>query len=167
MFKSQFKYCPFTWIFCSRNTSNRINHFQERALRLVYDDYELTFDELWEKDGSFTIHHYYIQILFRHYIKYTITCHNLFSVSCLDETILPITCGLNLILSFLKWVVFKGSSSISYYGPIICSLVPGKIRYPDSLKRFKSKTRRRKPKNCHCRICKNYTPNVVFLETFR
>ena len=63
--------------------------------------------------------------------------------------------------------VFKGSSSISYYGPIICSLVPGKIRYPDSLKSFKSKTRRRKPKYCHCRICKNYTPNVVFLETFR
>ena len=63
--------------------------------------------------------------------------------------------------------VFKGSRSISYYGPIICSLVPGKKRYTDSLKTFKSKIRRRKPNDCHCRICKNYIPNVVFLETFR
>ena len=62
-FKSQFKYCPLTWIFCSRNTNNRINHLQERALRLVYDDYKLTFDKPWEKDGWFTIHHYYIQTL--------------------------------------------------------------------------------------------------------
>ena len=32
---------------------------------------------------------------------------------------------------------FKGSSSISYHGPIIWSLVPGKISYTDSLESFK------------------------------
>ena len=62
-FESQFKYCPLTWMFYSRSTNNRINHLQERALRLVYDDYEFTFDELLEKDESFIIHHYNIQTL--------------------------------------------------------------------------------------------------------
>ena len=28
---------------------------------MIYGDYELTFEEFLEKDGSFTIHHYNIQ----------------------------------------------------------------------------------------------------------
>ena len=62
-FESQFKCCPLTWIFYSRNKDNKINLLHERALRLVYDDYELPFDKLLEKDGSFTIHHCNIQTL--------------------------------------------------------------------------------------------------------
>ena len=50
-------------MFYSRSTNIIINNLQERALRLVNDDYILTFDELLEKDGSFTIHHYNIQTL--------------------------------------------------------------------------------------------------------
>ena len=42
-------------------TKNCFHCFQKRAVRLVSDDYELTFEELSEKDGSFTIHHYNIQ----------------------------------------------------------------------------------------------------------
>ena len=62
-FESQFKYCPLTFMFYSRQTNNKINHLHERALRLVYNDYYSTFEELLEKDGSFTIHHYNIQTL--------------------------------------------------------------------------------------------------------
>ena len=42
-FESQFQHCLLTWMFYSRNTNNRINHLQESGLRLVHDDYELTF----------------------------------------------------------------------------------------------------------------------------
>ena len=50
-FESQFKYCPLTWMFYSRKTNNRINKLHERALRLVYSDYESTFEDLLTKDG--------------------------------------------------------------------------------------------------------------------
>ena len=42
---------------------NRKIYLHKRALRLTYDDYELTFEKLVVKDGSFTIHHYDIQTL--------------------------------------------------------------------------------------------------------
>ena len=61
--ESQFKNSPLTWMFFIRSTNNRINQLQERDLRLVYDDYELTFDELLWKVKSFTVHHYDIQTL--------------------------------------------------------------------------------------------------------
>ena len=48
-------------MFYNRKTNNRINKLYERALRLVYNEYESTFEDLLTKDGSFTIRHYNIQ----------------------------------------------------------------------------------------------------------
>ena len=61
--EAQFKYCPLTWMFCSRSCNNKINKLHERALRLVYDDYESSFDVLLNKNKSFSIHHQNIQKL--------------------------------------------------------------------------------------------------------
>ena len=61
--ESQFSYCPLVWMFHSRLLNNRINKLHERALRLVYKDTTLTFEQLLEKDNSFTIHHRNIQKL--------------------------------------------------------------------------------------------------------
>ena len=39
------------------NLVRKMNFIQERALRLVYDDYKSTFVELLEKDRSLSFHH--------------------------------------------------------------------------------------------------------------
>ena len=55
--ESQFSYCPLVWMFCSRTMNNKINHIHERALRLVYQDYSSSFNELLSKDKSLCFHH--------------------------------------------------------------------------------------------------------------
>ena len=50
-------------MFYSRNANDKINKLHETTLRLVYNDYEFPFEKHLEKDGSFTGHHYNIQIL--------------------------------------------------------------------------------------------------------
>ena len=60
---SQLNYCPLIWMFHSRQLNNRINKIQERALRLVYKDNKLAFDDLLELDNSITIHQRNLQIL--------------------------------------------------------------------------------------------------------
>ena len=50
-------------MFHSRQLNNRINKIQERALRLVYKDNKLAFDDLLELDNSITIHQRNLQIL--------------------------------------------------------------------------------------------------------
>ena len=54
--KSHFSYAPVVWFFHSRKLNNRINKIHERALRLVYKDYILSFDDLLAKDNSFKVH---------------------------------------------------------------------------------------------------------------
>ena len=46
--KSQFSYCPLIWMFTSRYLNNASNSIHERALRLIYNDYELPFDGILE-----------------------------------------------------------------------------------------------------------------------
>ena len=56
LIESQFEKYPLIWMFSSKDLNDKINHIQERALRLVYLDYTSSFEELLEKDNSVTIH---------------------------------------------------------------------------------------------------------------
>ena len=61
--KSRFAYCPLIWMFYQRSSSTRINHLHERALRIVYNDKESTFEDLLKKDNSVSIYHKNIRLL--------------------------------------------------------------------------------------------------------
>ena len=54
---SQFSYCPLVWMCHSRTLNSKINKLHERALRLVYDDRQSTFEELLNIDKSVIIQH--------------------------------------------------------------------------------------------------------------
>ena len=44
------------WMFHSRKLNHRINKIHERALRIVCNDHQCTFEKLLEIYNSFTIH---------------------------------------------------------------------------------------------------------------
>ena len=50
-------------MFCGRKTNTRINHVHERALRIVYRNNSHCFDQLFQIDKSYNIHHKNIQTL--------------------------------------------------------------------------------------------------------
>ena len=56
-------YCPLVWMFHSTKINIRINSLHERALRVVYGDYNGTLSELLSNDKSVTIHQRNLQLL--------------------------------------------------------------------------------------------------------
>ena len=60
---SQFNYCPLIWMFHSRALNNRINKIHERALRLVYQNKNLSVSELLELGDAVTIYQRNLQVL--------------------------------------------------------------------------------------------------------
>ena len=60
---SQFSYCPLVWMCHSTIVSNKINKLHKRTLRLVYNDKQLTFEELLDKDKSLRFHDQMLQVL--------------------------------------------------------------------------------------------------------
>ena len=52
---SQFRYCSLIWMFHNRTMNNKINRLHERALRIIYKNYNGTFQDLLKLDNGFTV----------------------------------------------------------------------------------------------------------------
>ena len=61
--KSQFRYCPLVWMFCSRTSKSMINKLHERSLRIILNDYSSDFNMLLENNNDIYNHYRNIQVL--------------------------------------------------------------------------------------------------------
>ena len=61
--ESQINYCSLIWMLHSRTMNNKINRLHERSLRILHSDQSSTFEELLERDKTFSIHHKNVQSL--------------------------------------------------------------------------------------------------------
>ena len=58
-----FSFFPVVWMFHSRKLNTRISRFQERFLRVVFKDFDSSFEKLLRKDSSTTLHQRNLQKL--------------------------------------------------------------------------------------------------------
>ena len=61
--KSQFTYCPLIWMFTSHYLNNALNNIHERALRLIYNDHEKSFNSILTENNLKTIHQKNLEFL--------------------------------------------------------------------------------------------------------
>ena len=61
--------------------------------------------------------------------------------------------------------VWNGQKTISYLGPNIWNMVLEEMKQKSSLSVFKREIKQWVPDSCPCRICKNYLPNIAFINT--
>ena len=54
--KSNFNFCPVVWHFCSQTNTEKLEKLQYRALRIVYNDYQASYDELLKRVNTTTLH---------------------------------------------------------------------------------------------------------------
>ena len=52
---SCFSYCPLVWHFCGKQNSNKLERINERALRILFNDFSAPYDELLNRNNSPTI----------------------------------------------------------------------------------------------------------------
>ena len=157
--ESQFAYCPLIWMFCSCAMNDKINHIHERSLRIVYRDYESSFQELLKKDNSLTfhqrnIHHVAIE-MFK--IKNDLSPPFMKDIFTTDE---HRNSGYDFRrpnINSLK----KGSRSLRSFGPIVWNhLLPKKHKLCESLDEFKSSIKSWEPTDCPCELCNPMVPGI-------
>ena len=52
---SNFNYCPLVWHFCGKTNNDKLEKIQERALRILYQDHNSSYDDLLEVAGTSTL----------------------------------------------------------------------------------------------------------------
>ena len=152
--EAQFKCCLITWMFCSRSCDNTITKLQERALRLIYDDYESSFDGLFNKNKSFSIHHQNIQkLMIEVYKSLNKPSPDNYFDSIFTSKRRQDPQQNDLLVPSVKTVT-KGKDSAKYLGAVTWNSIPSHIRQQDSLEKFCDLIKKWKP-DCKCKLCKD------------
>ena len=167
--ESHFNYCPLLWMFHSRKLNNRINSLHERALRVVYKDDNLTFEQLLERDKSFTIHERNLQKLaiLMYKVKHKLCPQPIQDIFIQHSNPQGLRARDGDDLE--KWLLPKartvnyGIETLRYRGPVVWNLIPDHIKASKSLESFKSDIGNWKPEGCKCRLCKEYIPDLGYI----
>ena len=163
--ESQFSYCPLVWMFHDRQINNKINRLHERALRIVYKDDLSSFEKLLERDGSVSIHHRNLQSLAIELYKFS----RGWSVSLMNDIFShrhysgpDLRAEIDLEVPFVR-SVYKGDDSLRHLGPLLWKTVPEELKNSNTLASFKEGIRKWVPKDCPCRLCKEFIPGLGYL----
>ena len=127
--ESQFNYCPLVWMFQLKTINNKINKLHARALRLIYRDRYYTFEELLEKDESFSIHERNLQKLAieMYKVKHNLCPKPFQDIFCLRER------GKGDFVIPRINTVNRGEETVRYRGPKTWDMVPSDIKNSESL----------------------------------
>ena len=158
----RFSYCPVVWIFHSRKLNTRINRLHERALRVVYKDFDSSFEELLRKGSSTTLHQRNLEKLMTEIFKikteialmkgvfeFVDVPYNLRNPSKCSRSI-PCT-------------ERYGIETASSIGLKLWHKVPAEIKNSKSLEEFKARIKSWVPKSCPCKIRKRFIKHISYL----
>ena len=164
-FKSQFNYCPLSWMFQRRTLNNKINRLHERCLRRIYNDNTSSFTNLLKIDNSISAHHRNKQVLATELFKVVNGLSQKLVSNCfkLNNMTVHNTRNRSIFYSQAVRTVLHGTESLSYLGPKIWELVPSDMKNLSSLTAFKKAIKQWKPHACPCRLCRTYIYQVGFV----
>ena len=151
-------------MFHSRKLNERINHIHKGLLRIVYKDFESSFQDLLIEDNSLKIHHRNLQKLVTEIFK----VKNGLSPELMNDNFEFIEKPYSLrttshCRSRKIGTTEYGIETPSYLGPKLWNLVPNRFKTIESLADFKAKIKTWVPENCPCRLCKTYIHQIGFI----
>ena len=162
---SQFSYAPVVWMFHNRKLNNHINRIHERALRIVYQDHNSTFEELLAKDGSFKIYDRNLQKLLIEIFKVRMKLAPEIMNEVFDiiESPFPLRNEMRFKSGNNRTVRY-GIERAAFVGYRIWSYMPSELKESTSLNEFRSKIKTWKPENRPCKLCKIYLQRIGYLQ---
>ena len=155
-FYSSFNYCPLGWMFSSAKSLNKAESLQKRALRLLYEDYVSSYEELLQKAGKATMKVNRLISLFSEIYKSINNINPTYmnEIFKLKKSSRAVRSNykLNLDVPTINQVSF-GYKSLRYYGPKIWNSLPFHIKSSENLETFKNIIKNWNGVSCKCKVC--------------
>ena len=153
---ANFNYCLLVWMFLSASLLKKIENLLKRALRFLYNDFDISYEELLLKSDRATMRINRSRLLYNEIYK---TINNLNPEFMRDLFSLRETSRLirkkymlNLNLPVHNLVTF-GSKSLRVFGPKIWNSLPYHIKSSENLESFKMIIKHWNGTRCNCKVC--------------
>jgi hypothetical protein len=150
---ANFNYCPLVWHFCTSESLKKLERIQERALRLLLNDYQSDYETLLEKSNKPTLQIRRIKLLATEIFK-TINDLNPSYMKEIFELNTRRNAGVNKLVVQSQKSMNYGSYSLRSLGPRIWNKLPTSIRNLNEPSTFKELITSWAGPTCRCSCCK-------------
>ena len=152
---SHFNYCSPIWHYCGESNAAKLEKLQHRALKFVFNDYSLSYEQCLERAKIPCLKLGREQYILTEIYK----ALNGFSPEYMSEIFTVKQVGYNLRNSFILDIprfqtVKYGKNSVRYAGAALWNQLPNHIKNSNSLKEFKEKIKNWNGVECRCSQCK-------------
>ena len=152
---SNFSYCPLIWLFCSKTANKDINRTNKRALRVLYGDYDSSFDQLLARNGSITVHQMNLQRLMTEIYKTMNHLNPSYIWEFFVKKDIPYNLRTKELCRLPSAQSYRyGLNSLSFRGSLLWNTLDDELKRADTLGSFKRGIKEWDGKGCRCLICK-------------
>ena len=139
----------------SGKTSNReINRIHKRALRILLNDYEASFEELLQRNNEQTVHTKNLQKLMTEVYKSLNRQNPAFMLDLFIRKEVTYNLRVKDLLQLpTARTVLNGFNSIVFKGSILWNAISDEIKSSQSIASFKRKIKSWNGDDCNCNIC--------------
>ena len=150
---ANFNYCPLVWHFCSKESMNKQEMIQKRALRFMYDDYSSSYEQLLTLANKPTLEVRKLRLLAIEIFK---TINDLNPIYMKDIFSLNTRDGSRDNILKVKTQKSKryGTDTLRSLGPKIWNQLPNEIRNINQFTIFKRLINTWSGPSCRCNKCK-------------
>jgi hypothetical protein len=151
---SVFNYCPLVWHFCRKSDYTKIEKINERALRIVYNNYSKSYDDLLKIGNKMSLRKYRI-------LNFAIELFKIKNDESTDmlkwfdnpkEVYYDLRRKEQNVLPCVKSTTF-GTNSFRYLSSHIWNQIPDRIKQANDQKTFKKLVYAWSGFNCKCSLC--------------
>ena len=152
---SKFRYCSLIWMFCGKNVNKEINRVHKRALRILLNDYNASFDELLITNDEKTVHVQNLQKLLIEVYKSLNHENPSFLWDLFSRKEVYYNLRIKDILTLPRALTTSfGTNSITFRGSILWNNTPDVIKSSNTVSVFGKNIKNWEGEGCNCKICK-------------
>ena len=150
-----FNYCPLIWLFCNKGANKKIDRAHKRALKILHNDYDSSFQSLLAHSNRFTIHVQNLQKLMTEIYMSLNNMNPSIVWEFHEKRYVAYDLWKKNLCKLLKAKTNSyGVECLSFRGSFLWKTLGDYVKQEPSLARFKKKIRNSAGECCTCRICR-------------
>ena len=141
-------------MFCGKTSNREINRIHKHALRILFNDYEASFEELLQRNNEHTVHTKNLHKLMTEVYKSSTRQNPAFMLDLFIRKEATYDLRVKDLLQLpTARTVLNGLNSIVLRGSILWNAISNEVKSSQSIASFKRKFKSWNGDDCNCNIC--------------
>ena len=152
---SQFKYVPLIWMFANKYSIDKILKIYKRALQIVYEVYDETYENLLNRSDVISIHQKQLRYLAIEVYKSLTKLNPRFMWNFFERNYTSYNLRRrDLLLPLPAKSIRYGVNSLAFRQSQLSNNLPSQVKESQTLEEFRNRIKNLRSIHCACTVCR-------------